>query len=741
MRKTFGAALAGCVSLAALGWSAPGLAQGGATAIPDEEEGVIIVTGRLRGDESVQDVPLAVTVVSTEQLATQGALTAEDIETLAPNLVIDPVNAGPGGGAISLRGVSFEDIEKSFEPTVGLVVDGVFLGTNTGVLSNAFDFEQVEVLRGPQGTLFGRNTIGGVINIRRSRPTKELGLRAEATFGNFGRRELNAVVNVGDGDIFGLKVWGYDRQFDGFYHNVTLDRTTGENTNTNVGASLLIEPTPDLEFLFVAEYTEIGGDPAVSSLSNNTDAICAGLGALIPGQCNRGNNNSDLYTVFANEVGLIEFDEIALSGQINWDIGGLTVTSITALRDSDERVVQDFDATSIPFFQTDRIQDYRQFSQELRVGGEFTEGLSGVLGLFYWDSEYQLEQITTLPGGAQQTPFTDHSTQSFAIFGDFDVSLTDRLRLSLGARYSWDDKEFTRTIAPGVAFSNEDSWSEFTPRVSLDYSLTDDNLIYAAYARGYRAGGFNGRANSESAVATAFDTEIVDSYELGLKNSFLNGDLIINLAVFYSDYNDKQEDVVQATPPGSPNPQETVTLNAASATIKGLEVDLRARLFEGFSLIGALGLLDADYDSFFVDLNLNGVQDPNEDASGRLLRRAPDVTFSIAANYETPVTDRSDIAFNLRFSTTSEYQTTIVPAPGNFGQNDPRGLRAPFSDLAAAITYSFDINDNSEAYVRVFGRNLLDEQVLSAALPVAGLFTFGSGVPPRQYGVTVGVDF
>jgi iron complex outermembrane receptor protein len=742
MSKTFAAALAGGVCLAALAWSAPVLAQEGARATADEEERVIIVTGRLRGDESVQDVPLAVTVVSTEQLATQGALTAEDVETLAPNLVIDPVNAGPGGGAISLRGVSFEDIEKSFEPTVGLVVDGVFLGTNTGILSNAFDFEQVEVLRGPQGTLFGRNTIGGVINIRRSRPTKEFGVRAEATFGNYGRRELNAVVNLGDEDIFGLKLWGYDREFDGFYKNVTLNRTTGTNSNTNIGAALLVEPTPDLEFLLIAEYTEIGGDPAVSSLSNSNDLICRPpFGGLIPGQCNRGNNNRDLYTVFANEIGLIDFDEVALSGQINWDIGGLTVTSITALRDSDERVVQDFDATSIPFFQTDRIQDYRQFSQELRVGGEFAKGLSGVVGLFYWENEYQLEQLTLLPGGTRLISGTDHNTQSFAIFGDFDVSLTDRLRLSLGARYSWDDKEFTRTIAPGVAFSNKDSWSEFTPRVSLDYALSPDNLVYASYARGYRSGGFNGRASSASSVATSYDPEIVDSYEVGLKNTFLGGDLIVNLAAFYSDYKDKQEEVVQPTPPGSPDPQETVTLNAASATIKGLEVDLRARLFEGLTVTGALGLLDANYDSFFIDRNLNGVQDPGEDVSSRRLRRAPKTTFSIAADYKTAVSDRSELALNLRLSHTSSYQTTIVPAPGNFGQNDPRGLREPFSDLAAAVTYTFDINDTSKAYVRVFGRNLLDERVLNAALPVAGLFTFGSGVPPRQYGVTVGVNF
>lgn len=726
-------------TVAAMMWTQPAFAQ---TQIEDtpEDGGEIIVTGRLRGNESVQDIPVAVTVVSTQQLAAQGAFSIEDVRALAPNIVIDPVSSGPGGAAISMRGVSFEDIERSFEPTVGVVLDGVFLGTNTGQLTNVFDFEQIEVIRGPQGTLFGRNTIGGVINIRRSRPTKEFGVRAEATFGSFGRQELQAVVNVGDGDVFGLKLFGYDREFDGFYNNVTLGRSAGANSNTNIGASLLIEPSTKLDILLTAEYSEIGGDPAVGSISRNTDAICRNFGTQIPQQCNR-NSGKDLYTTFANELGFTTFEELALTGQINLQLGGLTLTSITGLRDSEEQVVQDFDATSIPFFQTDRAQDYRQFSQELRLGGEFTDGLSGVIGLFYFNSDYQLDQNNILPGGARQSPKTDHSLESFAIFGDFDVSITDRLRMSVGGRYSWDSKDFVRTIAPGIAFSNAASWNEFTPKVSLDYELDDNVLTYASYSRGFRSGGFNGRANSASAVATAYEPETVDSWEVGLKNEFLGGDLVVNLAAFYSKYNDKQEEVVQATPPGSPNPQETVTLNAASATIKGLEVDLRANPFRGFSVIGALGLLDASYDSFFIDRNLNGTLDLGEDASTRSMRRTPDMTFSLAGNYEFNVSERSDIALNVRFSNVSSYQTTIVPAPTDFGANDPRGLRPAQSDLAASVTYTFRPSENSTIYVRAFGRNLTDERALASALPVGGLFTFGSAIPPRQYGVTIGAKY
>ncbi len=722
-------------------------AQDGATS---EGSGEIVVTGRLRGNESVQDVPLAVTVVSPEQLGAQGALTIEDVETLAPNVVIDPVGAGPGGGAISIRGVSFQDIEKSFEPTVGVVIDGVFIGTNTGQLTNAFDFEQIEVLRGPQGTLFGRNTIGGVINIRRSRPTKEMGLKAEATVGNYGRREYNAVLNFGDSDVFGVKLWGYDRSFDGYYDNVTLGVDAGANTNTNVGGTILYEPTPDLEILLTAEHTKLGGDPPVSSISDGTDLICvlfANPNAMppatfniIPEQCNR-DLEDDLYTVFSNFLGDIQYSEEAYSAQINYSFGDLTLTSITALRDSNERQTQDFDATSIPFFQTDRTQFYKQLTQELRLAGDFTESISGVLGFYYFDNEYQLDSTTILPGGAQSSNGTDHNTKSYAFFGDFDFELSDRLRLSIGGRYSIDKKNYRRFVLGGIDLTNDDSWKEFTPRVSLDYDVSDDMLIYASYARGYRSGGFNGRAITSTAVEATFNPEIVDSFEAGAKTTFMGGAGTFNVAAFYSKYDDKQEEVVQATPPGSPNPQETVTQNAASATIMGLEADLRVELFENFTITGAAGWLDAEYDDYFVDLNLDGMQDPGEDASTRELRRTPDFTFSVAADYRIPVSNSSELALNARLANTSSYQTTIVPAPGDFGTSDPRGIHPSTTDVSAAATFRFDLSSGSSAYVRVFGRNLLDERGIGSALPVAGLFTFAGAIAPRQYGVSAGFEF
>jgi iron complex outermembrane receptor protein len=720
----------------------------------------MVVTGRKRSNiETVQDIPLAVTVVSPAQLASQGAVNIEDIETLASNVVIDLATAGPGAGAISIRGVSFDDVEKSFEPTVGVVIDGVFLGTNTAQLANAFDFEQVEVFRGPQGTLFGRNTTGGTINIQRSRPTGKTGTRLNATLGDFGRQEFNAVVNLGVTDNLALKLFTYDRQTDGYYRNVTLNQDAGASEASNFGLTALFTPNENIEFLLTLENQEIGGDPAGSSFSNDTDLVCqipsfAG-GAGGTEQCNR-NLDEDLYTTFGSAPSSLDYDEDAITLQGKASFGDFELVSISGYRESDELVRTDFDATSADFFATRRGQQYKQFSQELRIAGDFTENINGVIGVYYFNNEYQLDQDTILGPIPSQTPagltvnaLTDHEVKSHAVFADFDFSLSEQWRLSLGGRYSKDEKTFTRTfleLLPTPPFitqvtpGNNQDWSEFTPRVSLDYKPNDNALVYGSYSIGYRSGGFNGRANTSFGVATSFEPETVDSFELGGKFTLADGRVNLNVAVFSSDYNDKQEDIVIATSFPAINPQETITLNVASASINGIEVDLMANVSDNFTLTGSFGALDASYDDFQIDLNDNGIADAGEDASARGLRRAPDFTFSLAADYVMAL-GKNDLHINLRYSNIDDYQTTIVPQQGDFGRNDIRGLHLAEQDLSASLTYTLENADGQTYYIRVFGRNLLNETGINSAVSVAGLFTFGGARAPRDYGITIGADF
>lgn len=749
------ALLASCALATTLGaFAVPSLAQtqeaANSTGVED-----IIVSARRRA-ESIQDVPVAVTAISPRELANMAAPDIRDLVGRTPNLVIDPVNAGPSAAAISIRGISFEDIEKSFDPAVGVLIDDVYIGTNTGQLLDFFDFESIEVLRGPQGTLFGRNTTAGVIRLQRSRPTGEFGVKALGTIGNYGRRDLRMVVNLPKiGDFLSVKGFWIRAENDDFYDNQTLGEDYGGRKYDNYGVTALVEKGNfDLSFTWdkIKERSEI--DQSATS-QTGLDLICLqvpipGVGNIRPtgvpdAQCDR-NTSGDLYTTFSNVPGVARNDGDNFTINASLELGEFIVSSVTGWRTSNELVRQDFDSTSIDFFDTQRIQTYRQFTQEVRVAGNLTDAIDFVAGFYYFNSNYTLDQTTSfgpflqaaagLP--AQGGNIVDHNSKSTALFADAQWQITEQLRLSVGGRYTWDDKsifnDFLKTGLTALIANESASWGQFTPRASLDYSFGDqsNSLVYASYSKGYRAGGFNGRGQTALSARTPYDPETVDSFELGFKTEFWENRITFNVAAFLSKYNNKQEEIVR---PAAGAGQETLVLNAASATIKGLEAEFRAQLAEGLTLNGALGLLDANYDEF--DTLVNGVV---TDVSGRDMRRTPDLSGSIGVNYMIPISVGTiDLAGSYRH--VSRFQTTIVGDPLDPTRNDPRGLAQARNLLDASAAINFDLDTVGTMRVAVFGRNLTDDRGLNSTLPVAGLFTFSAARPPRTYGVEVGFTF
>ncbi len=748
------ALFASVAASALLGLPEAGFAQ---TAAAPQAVGLedIIVSARRR-EESIQSTPVAVTAISPTELANAAAPDIRDLVGRTPNLVIDPVNAGPSAAAISIRGISFEDIEKSFDPAVGVLIDGIYIGTNTGQLLDFFDFESIEVLRGPQGTLFGRNTTAGVINIRRTRPTGELGVKAKVTIGDRGRLDFRTVVNTPMiGDVLAVKGFWLHTQGDDYYDNQTLGPDHGGRRYDNFGATALLEIgnfEATATYEHVNERTEI--DQSATSVTG-LDLIClrvpVGGGVFIrptgipDEQCDR-NIGDDLYTSFSNVPGLArnEGDNVTINASYNF--GDFVLASVTGWRTSRESVRQDFDSTSIDFFDTLRQQRYRQFTQELRLAGNVTDTIDFVIGGYYFNSRYQLDQSTFfgpflqaaagLP--AQGGNIVDHYSKSTALFADVQWKLTEALRLSVGGRYTWDKKNMSndvfKTGITALIATPKADWSKFTPRASLDYSFGENsnNLLYASFAQGYRAGGLNGRAQTLSSANTPYDPETVNSYELGLKTQFWDNRITFNVAAFLTKFNDKQEEVVIEAPP--PAGQETVVRNAAKATIKGIEAEFRALLAEGFTVNGSLGILDAKYDSF--SSLVNGVV---TDISGRSLRRTPDLSFSIGADYGIPV-GPGELALAASFRHVASLQTTIVGDPADPTRNDPRGLAQPRNLLDASAGYIFDLN-GAKLRAAIFGRNLTDDRGLSSTLPVAGLFTFSAARPPRSWGVEFGFEF
>jgi iron complex outermembrane recepter protein len=766
-------------------------------AAEEEQTGAIrdiIVTAQKR-EENVQSVPIAITALDATAL---DSATIEDIRDLAgrvPSLVIDSVGAGPSAAAISIRGISFEDIEKSFDPAVGVVVDGVFIGTNTGQLLDSFDMERLEVLRGPQGTLFGRNTIGGVISVTRTKPTDEFGVKAQLAYSTFDTKRGRLVLNSGKiGDFLAIKAFGFYDKTDGFYRNVTRNRRDGQYETLTGGVTALITPSSAITAQLTYEHTRERGETIVSPLSKSGEVICLAPGA--PGfspavECNRSIlKNKGLYTTFSAIATPVRNNTDALTANIDIDLSdAITLSSVTGYRKNKESVTQDFDASSVAFFDTKRDQNYEQFSQELRLAGDLSDSINIVAGAYYYTSNYQINQNTNFGvvlgqgATARLRQVVDHKSTSYAGFVDGQFKLSDDLTLGLGARYTRDKKTIFNNYgriaalvnltqpsftgvecvgvvgifspAPGVNLpryapaancNGSKSFGKFTWRGHLDYKIDDNKLVYGSYSRGFRSGGFNGRSSGPTTLGP-YEPETVDAFEVGLKADWLDRKLRTNIALYYTKYDNKQEEVVQPAPPGSASPQETVVKNAASANIKGAELEVIAQLSDNFSFNASFSYTDAQYDRFFNDvvgLTAGSAQDGiPDDVSTLTLRRAPKVAWSAGLNYSKEMGSGTlDISTMLRFQ--SKYQTCITPAtprvPGAI-VNDPRCQTEDREDLSAQIGYTVPFGSGSEVSLNVFGRNLTNHKGLSATLPVAGLFTFGTARQPRTYGVEVGFKF
>ncbi|MFM2372235.1 MAG: hypothetical protein RIS85_1957 [Pseudomonadota bacterium] len=741
-------------------------AQADQAADAPSDTGAIIVTARRRS-ETLQSTPVAITAVNTAMLEAKAAVNIGDLQGAAPGLLITQQNSGAQAANISIRGLTYADIEKSQTPTVGVVVDGVTIGTNTGQLQDAFDVAQIEVLRGPQGTLFGANTIGGVINITRSKPTKEPGFKGEVTYGRWNTLSAKAIANYGDGENWGVKAFYFHNETDGFYNNVIQKKNGGWSKGDSYGGSVLFTPAgTGFEAQFTIENVKQKFDPVVANLTNSTEVFCG----LIPAvQCNR-NNTSDLYTVFsAPAESTYSAPDATL--ELNYDLDAVKLTSITGWRKTTEAQTQDFDGSSTDLYYVDRRQHYEQWSQELRAAGKLFDGFDYVVGAYYFKSKYDLTQWSRVFAFDPNTPPTkfdlnsqhvEGRTESYAFFGDFNWQLADTVRLSFGGRWSHDNKQLfngfaggklidpnnvTRTQFVPVGTGNAD-FTKFTPKVGLDWRPNNDLMVYASWSRGYRSGGFSPRAATAATASTPFQPETVDAYEIGAKFAAFDRKLEINLAGYVSDYKNMQQNL---TLPGGPTGNQTITGNVpGGAIIKGIEMDGTLRITPSFRITTSAAYMKSHFRNFIANGVLGTAIVPFDYSANRLIY-APKFTGSIGAEYEVP-TSFGKVVATAGWRHISPYdeqisQASLTPVLSGttvtkviVNGNDAR-VRTTTQDLIdASLTANFDIGDN-EAYVRVFGRNLGNEKTTTHAFTVAGLWSFGMALEPRTYGVTVGFKY
>ncbi|HCD54784.1 MAG TPA: TonB-dependent receptor [Halieaceae bacterium] len=596
------------------------------------------------------------------------------------------------------------------DPTVGVVVDGVYIGLNNGILFDTFDLESVEVLRGPQGTLFGRNVTGGAVLLNSKKPGDEFEFSARAAIdqGPEGGPSRYAMASVGGpiNDIVAARLTAYHNDDDGFVENQFDGEDIGVIRQTMVRPVVVLTPTDELELIMRYEYGKVTGDGPVGQSHTN--------GSGVPGT--PFNADRESFDVSIDEPGSQDNETNALTIELNYDVafGNGTITNIYGVRDYHGKGVGDIDAQPIWLFHAPSWIDYRQVSNELRYNGLFADRYNVTTGVFYFDSEINYHERRELAGiatgGVAPAVQFDGGgnllTETWAVFASVDIDLNEKMVLSLGGRYSEEDKEAEiASLSQNINspcnivtmndcdfdFVDDDSWSSFSPKVGLTYTLSDDAFVYANYSQGTRSGGYNMRNTSFNPADTPgpFDQETVDSIELGYKSSF-GGRGILNAAVFYNQIDDMQREI------NLPGPIGVIQLvrNTAEATIMGLEVDATWGLTDNLVAIASIGVLDASYDKVLVDLNGDGVLDgADKDLD---LPRAADLTYTVGLNHDLELGSWGYLGSRISYS----YRDESAYTDNNLG----------FINEQNRVDAGLDFYSNDGHWVfSVYGRNLLDE--------------------------------
>ncbi len=715
----------------------------------------ITVTARKRV-ESMQDVPAAISALSAGELERRFDSDVRDFADSSPNIVIDDTQQGPGGvAAIYIRGIGVADVEKSVDPAVGVVFDDVYIGQSSGSLLKAIDIDRVEVLRGPQGTLFGRNATGGVINLSRSRPTFETTGKARMTYGRFDTWKIEAVASTGLSEKVAVKLSAAYEKSDGYFRNTFYDKPGQRSEFFAVSGAMLFEPTDRFSLLLSYDHQETDQDPPqLLAVNRPTDLFCTAYAqcSSSPGKPTSGGRYVSVADGPLDKNASFKLD-MAI-GKATYDLGSdLQIDYILGWLKTKETITQDFDTAPLTLYHTDRPARWRQTTNELRLTKGGDGPLSFVLGAYLWDSRYtiNLKNYIGFAGAPLLTSAQDvtQTNKSYAGYGELDYDLTDRLTLTVGARYTHDKKSSLVndgtifiygtteeanpivTIEPSLAGGQivmarpvKKSWSKFTPRVSLKYDLTSDVMAYILWSRGYRGGGFNGRPSTIGAATNPYNPETLDNYEIGFKSELAGGRVRLNGAAFLMKYKDMQQDL-DVPAPGTSTGRENRTINAASADFKGFELDLTAQLTENLRVNGNLGYLDTKYKKFFGDIYSTGTP---VDATFLKIRRAPKWTWNLGATYETEISSNASAWITGDVHYLGAHEITFL--------NNPNLRNKGQYMVDASVNVRFN-----KTTLSVFGKNLANEKGWTIGYDVQGVWSYAAPRPRRTWGVAVTQTF
>ena len=693
----------------------------------------VVVTAQKR-EQNLQDVPAAVSAFGAQALEAQAVQSLTDLSAKAPNVVLAPVGAYPYASAFYIRGLGFADVESTFEPAVGVEMNGVYLARNSGALQDFFDIESVEILRGPQGTLYGRNTIGGVVSVRTKKPGREFGGEMQLTAGDHGRAEGRAAVNIPLGDIFAVRGSVLLKDYRGFNHDVTTGQRVGDNNVVSGRVTVVATPSDHFDATLVVDADRERGSGAAfrnASLPGNVYYnFSPDTGTPTPVVPAGNSDPTDPYTIYGNTPLIANVDTWGAALTMNWDVGFGTVTSVTGYRKFDDFVQSDYDASALNFFYAVRDQQHKQFSQEVRLASPKGSRLNYVVGAYYLDQSYDISntQGGLIFGGRSSAQIAGQDNTAWALFGQLDFDVTDALTLTAGGRYSKEKKTFTnQPLFFPTSRTYKDSWDNFSPKLGISYEFSPTVMAYGNWSRGFRSGGFNGRASTFTS-AGPYDAEKVESFEAGVKAELFDRSLRLNAAAFTSDYTNMQVGTQDVTAAGVVEP---IITNAGKARFDGVEAEALWIAGYGLRFNANVAWLDARFIENFTDLTSDGVVNPT-DNSDLPLAYAPKWSGSVGVvwTHDTQLGE-------LTLAANAVYLDNMYTSGGPLNRVSDVQLRKSNTlvDASAAL------ETRSGWRIGVWGKNLFDDVVVNNTFGLGALGNLRIYQPPRTWGVDLSFSF
>jgi len=728
----------------------------------------VIVTAR-RTEEAAQRTPLSISAFSGEALERQGAKDVTDLQGAVPNLNIVQGRGSSNATNIYIRGVGQPDALQTFDPAVGVYVDDIYYSRIRGTQFDLLDLQRVEVLRGPQGTLYGKNTIGGALKLVSRTPDSGPYLNLSGTIGEYDEQTLRVSGAAPVSDTVALGGAFITSTRDGYVTDPVTGADYNDKDTLGVRLAAAITPSDTFRLDLAADYSRDNAGMTVGRALSplfRTDLLLGSTTVLQPAPAAGSEYNFQTRTTpgLKNST---ELEHSGLSATATWTLSdALTLKSITAGRDLSYTDYIDIDATQFELGDVLVAVDQDQLSQEFQLAYDNGGPITAVGGVYYLKENIVSHQeaygddifaLAGAPVGFTRFIDDDLETESWAVYGNVSWRVTDALRLSGGIRYTEESKDYYRTTTtdwtipsllggpfagfdalfnpfradPSFAFTVSDTWTDVSPMASIDYQITPDAMLYARVSKGFKSGGFNGRANNPG-EQQPYDPETVLSYEIGAKTSWMDNRLRANIAAFHNTYEDFQARVSDCVPnpavPGGACVIALTVLNAGELDISGVELELEARPIPALTLDAQIGYLDAAYEEFEETRVVGGMQ-VVYDRSGQEPAFSPDWTARFGAAYGFELGDAGRLTVGAQARYRSDMALAVDNANIVTGVEFPEMFQDSYWLYDARVVWE---SADGRYTAGLYGRNLSDEVYKTDAQEfssVAGIRTAYYGAP------------